>query len=194
MKQIYKGLLFITILLFLTILMAIVPTTIAAVDKIQTGTEQVILTPTNNFLKIDSIPGESTTSGHAKEIDILSWSFGVSKTGGKLAGKSNFEDLKITKVFDKSSPILFLTELTGKSIPKMILSVRKANKNQDFLTITMENVTISSYNTNGSDSGIIDELSFSFGRILIAYNEQNAEGATISTTTAGWDLKTNKAI
>lgn len=184
MKQIYKVLLFLIIL-------TMVPTTIAAV---QTGTEQIILPSTNNFLKIDGIPGESTTLGHAQEIDILSWSFGASITGGKTAGKPNFEDLKITKTFDKSSPKLFLTELTGKPIPKMVLSVRKASQNQDFLKITMENVIISNYNTDGSGNGIIDELSFNFDKILIEYQEQDQEGKIISTTTAGWNLKTNTVI
>ena len=51
------------------------------------------------FLKIGDIKGESKDSKHKGEIDVLSWSWGVSQTGtmgiggGGGAGKANFSDL-----------------------------------------------------------------------------------------------------
>ena len=33
------------------------------------------------FLKLDGIPGESTDKTHANEIDVLAWSWGMSRTG-----------------------------------------------------------------------------------------------------------------
>ena len=49
------------------------------------------------FLKIDGIPGESTDVNHKDEIDVLSWSWGVTQTGGSGgggggAGKAAFQD------------------------------------------------------------------------------------------------------
>ena len=51
------------------------------------------------FLKLGDIKGESKDAKHAGEIDVLSWSWGVSQTGtmgvggGGGAGKANFSDL-----------------------------------------------------------------------------------------------------
>ena len=39
------------------------------------------------FLKIDGIEGESKDSKHAKEIDLLSWSWGASQTGSSWAAR-----------------------------------------------------------------------------------------------------------
>ena len=38
------------------------------------------------FLKLGDIKGESKDSKHAGEIDVLSWSFGVSQTGTRRFG------------------------------------------------------------------------------------------------------------
>ena len=64
------------------------------------------------FLKLGDIKGESKDSKHAGEIDVLSWSWGVSQTGtmayggGGGAGKANFSDLSFMHAVDKASPVL----------------------------------------------------------------------------------------
>jgi type VI protein secretion system component Hcp len=64
------------------------------------------------FLKLGDIKGESKDSKHAGEIEVLSWSWGVSQTGsmghggGGGAGKANFSDLSVMHQFDKASPNL----------------------------------------------------------------------------------------
>ena len=50
------------------------------------------------FVKIGDIKGESKDDKHKEEIDVLSWSWGVSQSGtmssggGGGAGKANFDD------------------------------------------------------------------------------------------------------
>jgi type VI secretion system secreted protein Hcp len=38
------------------------------------------------FLKVDGIEGESQDEKHAKEIDVLSWSWGMSQSGTSHMG------------------------------------------------------------------------------------------------------------
>ena len=62
------------------------------------------------FLKIDGIDGESTDDRHKGEIDIQSFSWGVSNSGsmssgsGGGAGKASFQDIHFTRQLDKASP------------------------------------------------------------------------------------------
>ena len=66
------------------------------------------------FLKIDDIKGESaSTRRHKDEIEVLSWSWGMSPVGDRPtrrravgAGKVNVQDLSFTKYIDTSSPNL----------------------------------------------------------------------------------------
>src|SRR5262245_7006243 len=88
------------------------------------------------FLKIEGIDGESTDDKHKGEIDIQSFSWGVTNTGshgaggGGGTGKSVFQDLHFTTHVNKSSPKLMLACATGEHLKKAVLTVRKAGKDQ----------------------------------------------------------------
>ena len=64
------------------------------------------------FAKIGDIKGESLDDKHKDEIEVLSWSWGVSNPGsrgggsGGGAGKATFHDLSFTHHIDKASPVL----------------------------------------------------------------------------------------
>src|SRR4051812_37050056 len=59
------------------------------------------------FAKIGDIKGESLDDKHKDEIEVLSWSWGVSSTGvrgggvGGGAGKASIHDLSFTHKIDK---------------------------------------------------------------------------------------------
>jgi type VI secretion system secreted protein Hcp len=62
------------------------------------------------FAKIGDIKGESLDSKHKDEVEVLSFSWGVTndaaiKTGGG-AGKATFHDLSFVHAIDKASPSL----------------------------------------------------------------------------------------
>ncbi|HYP13120.1 MAG TPA: type VI secretion system tube protein Hcp, partial [Bryobacteraceae bacterium] len=62
------------------------------------------------FLKVKGIEGESADSKHPNEIDVLSYSWGVSQTGtasyggGMGAGKANFGDFNFMMRMNKATP------------------------------------------------------------------------------------------
>jgi len=72
----------------------------------------------NMFIKIGDIKGESTDKTHAGEIDVLSWSWGMSQsgtphTGGGGAGKVSVQDISVTKFFDSATPPVMLACCNG---------------------------------------------------------------------------------
>src|SRR6516164_5914223 len=99
------------------------------------------------FMKIDTVDGEAQDTKHKKEIDVLSWSWGMKNSGsahaggGAGAGKVDVHDLQFTKYIDKASPDLFLACCTGKHFDKVTLVTRKAgDKPLEYVTITMSEV------------------------------------------------------
>ena len=77
--------------------------------------------PTDIFMKIRDIQGESRDKDHKDEIEVLSWSWGLSNQvaspspgGGAGAGKVKFQDISFTHLVDKASPNLMLSCASGK--------------------------------------------------------------------------------
>src|SRR5688572_14489207 len=72
------------------------------------------------FLKIDGVDGESTDDKHKGEIDVESFSWGVTQTGtfshggGGGAGKVALQDFHFTMKVSKASPTLFLACASGQ--------------------------------------------------------------------------------
>jgi|SRR5580700_6367528 type VI secretion system secreted protein Hcp len=179
--------------------------------------EQKIFTGTHSdyFLKLDGIPGESQDKTHKDEIQVLNWSIGAAQatiasvggTGGG-AGKVKFQDFRITKPVDKSSPKLMLACASGQHFPNLLFTARRAGGTQaDYWTMKLQNVLVSSYETNsglddwsgsggagasGDKYGMpVDAITFNFGKIDITYNTQNPDGTKGAAIAAGWDLAQN---
>lgn len=153
------------------------------------------------FLKIDGIEGESASDKHKGEIEILSYSWGVSQQqgsssagGGAGAGKATFQDISFVKNLDKSSPLLFVKTATGEHIKEVVLTGELAGKKgQKFLEIKMTDVLISSYQQSGSDGSVpTDSFSLNFAEIEFKYYPMSRDGTLGAPVTGGWDLKENR--
>ena len=74
------------------------------------------------FIKIGDIEGESIDSVHAKKIDVLAWSWGMSQSGtthwdrGGGAGKANVQDLSFTHYIDGASNALMIGLHKGNTL------------------------------------------------------------------------------
>ena len=117
--------------------------------------------PADYFLKLDpKVEGESTDSKHKGEIELESWSFGVSNNSSRSraavqgpASRCRWTSTS-TKKTDKSSARLAQAVAMGDHFKSAILTVRKAGgTQQEYLTITLSDVFISSYQAGGSGSG-----------------------------------------
>lgn len=154
------------------------------------------------LLEIDGIKGESSDSKHKDTIEVASFSWGNTNSGshasggGGGAGKVNFQDVHFTTVVNKASPNLMYHCAAGKHIKKAVLYVRKQGKDQqDFYTVTLEDLLISSYQSGGSEGSSalpVDQFSLNFAKIKFEYKPQSADGSLGSTVEGKWDLKANK--
>lgn len=153
------------------------------------------------LLELDGIKGESTDDAHRGAIEISSFSWGVSNSstigGGGTAGKATFKEFTVTKKTDASCPELFIRCATGQHIPSAVLHVRKAGtagKPETYLKITLTDVLVSSYLSEGSagtPGNTVPEQSISFSYAKIEYEYTTADGTAIKT---GYDLALGKKI
>ena len=155
------------------------------------------------FLKIDGVMGESKDGSHKNEIDVLSWSWGMSQSGtghvggGSGAGKVSVHDLSFVKYTDKSTPDLLLSCAMGKHIGEAILTVRKAGGEPlEYLKVTMEDILVTSVQTGGSggEDRLTENVSMNFAKVKVDYTEQAAKGGAAAKPKMGWDIAANKKI
>jgi type VI secretion system secreted protein Hcp len=154
------------------------------------------------FLKIDGIDGESRDAKHKNEIEVLSWSWGESAPvghpgGGAGSGKVQMQDLNFNTRLSKASPHLLLACASGKHLKSALLTARKAGKDQqEFLTFSLSDLLVSSYQTGGSEGLEVpmDSVSLNFAKIQVEYKELKADGTLGGSVKAGWDVKQNKAF
>lgn len=160
--------------------------------------------PADYFLKLDpKVEGESTDEKHKGEIELESWSFGVSNTssmlqgGGGGSGKSMPLDFHMTKKTDKSTARLAQAVAMGDHFKTAIITVRKAGgSQQEYLTITLNDVFISSYQAGGSGNGNLpmEQLSLNYSKILQEYKEQKPDGTLGGSVKLGYDWQKNVKI
>ena len=152
------------------------------------------------FLKIDDIKGDSADAKHKGEIEVLSWSWGITQTGtthsgtGGGAGKANVQDITFTKWMDRASPALLKYCLSGKHIKEGHLTVRKAGeKPLEYVKITLKDAIISSIQTggSGSDERLTETLGVNFSKVEFEYVPQKADGSGDSSTPITWNIAAN---
>jgi type VI secretion system (T6SS) effector Hcp len=105
-------------------------------------------------IKNSAAPVATLTLGSgrgATQANLLG--FGLATASGQ-ASKVNVHDISITKKVDKASPILIKACAKGKHYDTATITARKAGKGQqEFLTITMKDVLISSVQDKPSGGG-----------------------------------------
>jgi len=156
------------------------------------------------FLKVDGAKGESQDADHKDEIDVLSFSFGISQAasaisgsaGGGTVAKANFQDLVISKEKDLASAKLQEFCATGKHIDSIVLLARRAagDSKVDYMKYTLTDSIISSFSVGGSTDGIpIETVAFNYAKVEYEYKQQaRAGGGEAGTATYSYDLAANK--
>jgi type VI secretion system secreted protein Hcp len=153
------------------------------------------------FARIGTIKGESHDARHKDEIDVLSWSWGVSQSGsmghggGGGAGKASFRDLTFTHHVDKASPLLMKACATGQHVRDATITVRKAGQGQlEYLVVTMTDVLVTSVSTSVSAEGdlTIEDVALAFAKVDLEYKPQKPNGSLDTGIHFTFDQKTQK--
>ena len=154
------------------------------------------------FARIGAIKGESRDARHKDEIEVLSWSWGVSQSGttahggGGGAGKASFHDFNFTHHVDRASPALMRACATGEHIKDATITVRKAGKGQqDYLVIKMTDVLVMSVSLSVSAEAdaTAEGVVLAFAKVDLEYKPQKPDGSLDVGIHFRYDLKANKA-
>ena len=152
------------------------------------------------FAKIGDIKGESLDDKHKDEIEVLSWSWGVSNAGaikggsGAGAHKASFHDLSFTHNIDKASPVLMQSCATGVHLKEATITHRKAGKGQlEFLIVKMSDVIVTSVTQGDSDKGSHSEVvNLVFAKVDLEYVPQKPDGSADAAIHFKYDILANK--
>ena len=104
---------------------------------------------------------------------VLAWSWGASNSGtthmggGAGAGKANVQDLSLTRNTDKQSPLFVDAVVQGTPLPSVVLS-------SGMMTMTLEDVLVTSYSTGASDRTQTENISLNFARVVFSVNGVSA--------------------
>jgi type VI secretion system secreted protein Hcp len=139
------------------------------------------------FLKIDGVDGESTDDKHKGEIDVESFSWGVTQTGtqssggGGATGKVQFLDFNFTKAISKASPKLMQACANGQHIKQAVFVGQTASGERggnQFLKYTFSDILVSSFQEGGSAGGIIDAAALKYASV----KTEAMPGVTVGVT------------
>jgi type VI secretion system secreted protein Hcp len=155
------------------------------------------------FAKLGDIKGESTDAKHKDEIEVLSFSWGMTNSppaggGGVGAGRATFQDLSIVHRIDKASPQLMLACATGKHLPDATITHRKAGKGQqEYLIVKMNDVIVTGVVHSGNP-GQQDEtsetVSLAFAKVDFEFKPQKQDGSLDAGVHFKYDIKSNKTF
>jgi type VI secretion system secreted protein Hcp len=150
------------------------------------------------FAKLGDIKGESLDDKHRDEIEVLSWSWGVTNAGAKggggggRAGKATFQDLSFTHKIDRASPVLMQACATGVHLKEATITHRKAGKDQqEYLIIKMDDVIISAVTEGESEGGNLETVNLAFAKVDLEYRPQKPDGSLDAGIHFKYDLKTS---
>lgn len=151
------------------------------------------------FLKVENVTGESTDAKHAGEIEVLSWSWGMTQQGtshvgsGAGAGKVDVQNLTITKYVDKSSPTLIKKCCKGDEWKTATLYIRKAGESPlEYVKLEMFNGIVTSVAVAGSagDDRFTENVSLNFSSFKYTYTPQKG-GKGEGPIPATWNIAKN---
>src|ERR1035438_2108261 len=163
------------------------------------------------YLDVVGILGESINPkvpNWNQKIDDNSMGYDVSQKtsleagSGLIASGAIFGPMQISKVMDKSTPLLFSKLCAGEPITMVTIRVSRPGANPlgpagglfEAEKYILENVMVTSYHTSGSPGpgGLpMESWSLAFTAITEVYRTVDLKGAFVATQTAGWDVPAN---
>ena len=153
---------------------------------------------TDIFAKLGDIKGESLDDKHKDEIEVLSFSWGVTNVApaaaAGAAGKVTFQNLSIVHRVDKASPLLMQACATGTHLKEATLTCRKAGKDQqEFFVVKMSDIVITGVTQSGAAGDTGSEIvNLAFAKVDVGYTPQKADGSLDAAIHFKYDLAAHK--
>jgi len=159
--------------------------------------------PSDAYILIDGVNGETQAEGMSKNIELDSWSWGASSPAdvgnkGLSAGKPSLSDFTCSFTIDASSFQLVKNLYEGTHIKSAVFTGRKTGGGgtpYNYLQITMTNCFVTGFSTGGGSAGTpVASLSIAYEEIKYEYFTQDtASGSVTSAGTATYNIGQVKA-
>ena len=157
------------------------------------------------YLEAEGIKGNVTADGYKDHIAILSAQFGVSRNismeAGKMANREatrpNISEITLTKLADNSATAIFKEAVTGSGgrTYKLKFVRTGADKVQEFMTYELQNCLVSGYSISAdSENEPVENITLSFSKVMINYNDHDATNKSGSPQRVGYDLELAKPL
>jgi type VI secretion system secreted protein Hcp len=155
---------------------------------------------------LGSFNGNSTLKGFENQIEVLSFSWGVTNTprqnagpgGGPVAGRSSFSGLTIQKALDKASVPLYKACASGAHLTSGTLTVLIQGvlapiplMKIDLTTLWVTAVQASSVS---GDMVPMESVTLNFSKIRWTYFTQSDKGAPTPGPVGGWDITIGRLV
>jgi len=149
------------------------------------------------YLSVDQIQGEVTALGFEGQIELASFSHGLSlplaTTDGRLdvTGRPSVAEINVTKATDRASVRLIEAALTAKVLAKAQITFTRTEQDRfvAYLVVDLTNARISSVATSSGGDRPMEQLSLACEQISWTYEPEAREAATF-----GYDLLNAKAL
>lgn len=142
------------------------------------GTGQAI------YLRLNGIPGESTSKLHPNEIEADGFCF-TGKAPSGAGGTGSYGSFTIRQDFDKATPQLLQRLASGDEISDGTVTFSKqiaTGGTADFLTYQFKGLHVDGYRQGGDGDAGSDTVSFSWTALNGNYRTFNATGGVSSQT------------
>ncbi|HUI40336.1 MAG TPA: type VI secretion system tube protein Hcp [Terriglobia bacterium] len=159
--------------------------------------------PSDYYILIDGVNGESQADGMTNYIDLDSWSFGISspaELGGKglSGGKPSVSDFSFSCSLETSSYQVVKNLVQGTHIATGTFKGRKTGGGGTpyiYLQITLTKCFVTSFSVGGGSTGTPScSVSLAFEEIKYEYFTQDtSSGSVTSAGSADYDIKKVKS-
>jgi len=152
------------------------------------------------FLKLDGVKGDARAANHNEEIELTSFSWGQTQSvfpseSRKAGGSVSMRDFQFTAITGTASAQLLLFCAAAKRIKSAVLTCEQDHKKGKhvYLTVTLSNVVISSYDIEGaaSQNHSSERVTLKFTKIDFAYTPLKDDGTPGGNFGSSWDLSLN---
>lgn len=157
------------------------------------------------YVAIDTIPGEATSTGFEKQIQIYDFVHGIrqepsstrSSAGAQATGRVDTGRITFSKNVDAATPQLMMACAEGRHINKIKFSFTRAGTKQNtYYTVTLEDSLITSVRQQAGNTDIVhEEVELYFRKIEWEYFQTDQKGGGISgSQVTGWDSGKNTVV
>jgi type VI secretion system secreted protein Hcp len=146
------------------------------------------------YLSLDQIQGDVTAEGFVGQIELLSFSHGLShpqSTTDGVSGKLSMAEITVTKPTDRASVRLIEAAVLGKVFDKAQIAFVSTDRDMlaRYLVVDLSNARVSSAAISSGGDRPVEQLSLTGEQIRWTFQPRTAEEVTF-----GWDLLNLKAL